>query len=171
MGNNDEDETVYVAFQREWDGDPAGKVRIGVYDASEDSWGFLYYPLDAVESPNLGWVGLSEIVSLGGDRFAEIERDNQSGAEARIKRIYAFSVSGLAPQPDCVGTCAFPTVVKELVRDLMPDLEATGGAVIEKVEGLAVTADGRTLIHTDNDAVDGSNGETQYIDLGRWVLP
>jgi hypothetical protein len=70
-----------------------------------------------------------------------------------------------------VGTCAFPTVVKELVRDLMPDLEATGGAVIEKVEGLAVTADGRTLIHTDNDAVDGSNGETQYIDLGRWVLP
>lgn len=165
------DEKVYVAFQREWSGDPAGKVRIGVYDVGAGTWGFLYYPLDAVLSPNGGWVGLSEITSLGGNNFAVIERDNQAGDNARIKRIYRFSVSGVTPREDCSGLCSFPTVAKTLVRDLMPDLKAPGGAVIEKVEGLAVTADGRTLIDTDNDGVDGSNGETQFIDLGRRVLP
>jgi hypothetical protein len=164
------DEKVYVAFQREWAGDPAGKVRIGVHDVASGNWTFLYYPLDAVQSPNGGWVGLSEIVALRDGGFAVIERDNQSGREARIKKIYRFSTNGKTPHPDCVGTCDFPTVDKALVRDLIPYLEAPGGEIIEKVEGLAVTADGRTLIHTDNDAVDGSNGETQYIDLGRRIL-
>jgi hypothetical protein len=164
-------EKVYVAFQREWIGDPAGKVRIGIYDPALDSWGFLYYPLDAVESPNGGFVGLSEIVSVGTSSFAVIERDNQAGQDARIKRIYRFSAAGMTPEADCIGTCNFPTVIKTLVRDLMPDLAAPGGAIIEKVEGLAVTADGRTLINTDNDAVDDSSGETQHIDLGVDVLP
>lgn len=165
-------EKVYVAFQREWSGDPARKVRIGVYDVAAATWGFLYYPLEAVASPNGGWVGLSEITSLGNGNFAVIERDNQAGDDARIKRIYRFSVNGLTPQPDCTGACDFPTVVKRLARDLMPDLRKPGGAVIEKVEGLAFSPASRhTYIHTDNDGVDGSNGETQMIDLGGGVLP
>ena len=145
-----------------------------MYDVASETWGFLYYPMDAVESPNGGSIFISEIVALGNANFAVIERDNQAGLDARVKRIYRFSVAGLTPLPDCVGACAadaFPTVVKTLVRDLMPDLRSRGGAVIEKVEGLAVTADGRTLVHTDNDGVDGSNGETQYFDFGVLLLP
>ena len=58
-------------------------------------------------------------------------------------------------------------VEKELVRDLIPDLEAPGGAVIEKVEGMALLANGDVVINTDNDGVDNSNGETQQINLGK----
>jgi len=47
----------------------------------------------------------------------------------------------------------------------MPALEATGGAVLEKIEGLAVQANGDALIVNDNDGVDDSNGETQLLRL------
>jgi hypothetical protein len=51
-----EDEQVYVAFQREWEDDPAGMVRIGRYTPASERWAFFYYPLDAVESPaGAGW--------------------------------------------------------------------------------------------------------------------
>jgi hypothetical protein len=38
--------------------------------------------------------------------------------------------------------------------------------VPDKLEGLAVTADGRVLVVTDNDAVDENYGETVFLDLG-----
>ena len=57
-------------------------------------------------------------------------------------------------------------VQKTLVRDLMPDLEAPNGLVIEKVEGLAVNRNGKAFIVTDNDGVDDSSGETQFLRLG-----
>jgi hypothetical protein len=175
------DELVYALFQRDWNGDPTGngtsKARIGVYNPQNGQWRFLYYPLDAIQSPNGGSMFLSELVSLGDNNFAVIERDNQFGPDARVKRIYRFSISGLTPGEECDATagapfpvCDFPTVAKTLVRDLIPDLRSRGGMVIEKVEGLAVTADGRTILHTDNDGVDGSNGETQYFDFGYRVL-
>jgi hypothetical protein len=52
------------------------------------------------------------------------------------------------------------------LRDLIPDLEADNGLVLEKVEGLMVTANGDAFIVTDNDGVDDSSGETQLINLG-----
>jgi len=58
-------------------------------------------------------------------------------------------------------------VRKPLVRDLIPDLLSPGGPVLEKVEGLAVTPEGRTFIVTDNDGVDDSSGETQFLELDR----
>jgi hypothetical protein len=61
----------------------------------------------------------------------------------------------------------FPTVTKRFVRDLIPDLTADHGPVIEKVEGLAILLNGNTLMVTDNDGVDGSSGATQFINLGR----
>jgi hypothetical protein len=161
--DDDGTECLYVAFQREWAGDPAGQVRIGRYEIGTASWTFFYYPLDLPTSPNGGWIGLSEITAVGGERFAVIERDNQAGTDARIKRIYEFSVAGLVPQAEG-GT--FPLVTKTVVRDLLPDLAAPGGAVIEKVEGLTVLADGDVLIVTDNDGVDDSTGETQLLRLG-----
>ncbi len=89
---------AYVTFQREWVDDPDNHVRIGRYDTETKEWAFYYYLIDEPISPNGGWVGLSEIVALGNDRFAVIERDNQGGPDARIKKIYSFSVAGVEPQ-------------------------------------------------------------------------
>ncbi len=160
-------EVLYVAFQRPWIDDPkpnntddGGKVRIGRYDTSDQTWSFAYYPLEVRQSPNGGWVGLSEITALGNDRFAVIERDNQANTDARIKRVYEFSIAEVVFKPE--GD-SFDTLNKTLVRDLMPDLEATGGMVLEKIESLAINKRGDMFFANDNDGVDDSNGETQLI--------
>ena len=147
--------SAYVAFQRVWPGDT--EVRIGVYDVVGGTWTFLFYPLDAPESQNGGWVGLSDLVSLGTGEFLVVERDNQGGPDAAIKRIYSFNVTGLAP-----GS----TVTKTLVRDLMGDLAEPGGLTYEKIEGLAVVPTGDAFIVNDNDGVDDNSGETQLLNLG-----
>jgi hypothetical protein len=103
---------------------------------------------------------LSEITALGSDEFAVLERDNQANADARIKRVYKFSVAGVTFKQD--GE-AFETVTKTLVDDLMDDLQAPNGLVLEKVEGMTVLPDGTTLVVNDNDGVDDSNGETQLL--------
>ncbi len=156
-------ERVYAAFQREWVDDPANRVRIGRYDTATGEWRFFYYPLDPPTSPAGGWVGLSELVALDSETFAVIERDNQAGTNARIKRIYKFSIAGLDPRPQ---GAAFPPVEKTLVRDLIPDLERPKGLVIEKVEGFAVNRSGHGFIVTDNDGVVDASGETQFLRLG-----
>jgi hypothetical protein len=158
-------EQVFVAFQREWADDPDDRVRIGRYEPASGDWTFYYYPIEAPASPNGGWVGLSDLTALDDDEFMVIERDNQAGPDARIKRLYRFSVDGLTPLADpAVGvTPGFPVVSKTLVRDLIPDLEAPGGLVVEKIEGLAVQPDGTLLVVNDNDGVDDSSGETQLI--------
>jgi hypothetical protein len=148
--------SAYVAFQRVWPGDE--NVRIGIYDTVGAAWSFLFYPLDAVESQNGGWVGLSDLTSLGDGRFLVIERDNQGGPDAAIKRLYTFDVTGLA---------ADAVVTKTLVRDLMPDLAEPGGLTYEKIEGSAVTAGGDVYIVNDNDGIDDNSGETQLINLGQ----
>jgi hypothetical protein len=160
-------EILYVAFQRAWVGDPApnnvddgGKVRIGRYDTSTGDWTFAYYPLNVRESPNEGWVGLSEITALGDDDFAIIERDNQANTDARIKKVYSIDVGNVTFKAE--GE-TFDTLDKTLVDDLIPYLEATNGLVLEKIESLAVTSDGDMLFANDNDGVDDSSGETQLI--------
>jgi len=159
-------ELLYVAFQRTWSGDEDNHVRIGQYNTVTGNWKFFYYPLDAAESENGGWVGLSDITSLGNDEFMVIERDNQGGPDAAIKRLYKFSTAGMDPlADDGSDTVAYPILDKIAVYDLMDDLAATGGLTLEKVEGLAVTADGTVLVVNDNDGVDDSNGETQLLRL------
>ncbi len=160
-----EEEAVYVAVQRKWQGDPDNYVRIGRYETASGDWTFFFYPIEESASPNGGWVGLSELTALGNDEFAVLERDNQRGPDARIKRIYKFSVAGLTPQadPGADATPSFPVVSKHLARDLMSDLQGTGGFVPEKIEGMAMLPDGSMLVVNDNDGVDGSNGETQLL--------
>ncbi len=159
-------EMLYVAFQRTWRGDTADHVRIGQYNTATGDWKFFYYALDAVESVYGGWSGLSDITSLGNDEFMVIERDNQGGPDAAIKRLYKFSIAGVTPLTDNGSdTVAYPVLTKTQVDDLMDDLTATGGLILEKVEGLAVTADGTVLVINDNDGVDDSNGETQLLRL------
>lgn len=158
------DERVYVAFQREWNDDPKGMVRIGVYTPANGGWGFLHYPLDAPESLAGGWVGLSEIAAISDDEFLVIERDNKGGPDAAIKRIYAFSVDGLTPA--AAGQAA-PVVEKRLVRDLLPTLAGTGGWTLDKLEGLTVASDGQIYAITDNDGIDDAVGETRFLRLGK----
>jgi hypothetical protein len=156
-------EQLYLAFQREWTNDPTGYARIARYTPATNEWKFFYYPLDAVESPAGGWVGLSEIVALDDDRLLILERDNQAGPDARIKRLYSVSLRDVTPAPQGDN---IPTLSKRLERDLLPDLASAHGWLQEKVEGVTIGADGSVYIVTDNDGVDGNTGETQFIRLG-----
>lgn len=149
------DGSAYVAFQRAWAGET--NPRLGIYDVEAGTWSFLFYPLEPVASQNGGWVGLSDLTALGNGEFLVVERDNQGGPDAAIKRLYRFDVSGLADGA---------TVTKTLVRDLMDDLQAPGGVVPEKIEGLAVAVDGDVIIVNDNDGVEDNSGETQLLNLG-----
>lgn len=149
---------IYVAFQRAWNKE--ANPRIGIYDTASKTWSFVFYPLDAVASKNGGWVGLSDLTSLGNGQFLVVERDNQGGPDAAIKRLYRIDTNGVA---------ANATVAKTLVRDILPDLKATGSPVMEKIEGSAVLANGNVLIINDNDGVKDNNGETQLIHLGNII--
>lgn len=155
-GVAESDGKLVVAMQRPWAGETM--PRIAVYDLTARTWQFHFYPLDPAASPNGGWVGLSEITALGSNRFLVVERDNQNGPDARVKRLYRIDLSGVADGG---------TLRKTLVRDLMPDLRATRGPVLEKIEGLALLASGELLFVTDNDGVNDSSGETQLVRLGR----
>lgn len=155
-GIAESDGKLVVAFQRAWAGET--QPRIGVYDLAAKTWQFMYYPLDPVASPYGGWVGLSDITALGNNQFLVVERDGHAGPDARIKRLYRIDLTGKADGA---------TLAKVLVRDLMPDLRAPGGSVLEKIEGLAVLANGDVLIVNDNDGVDDHSGETQLINLGK----
>ncbi len=146
---------VYVAFQRAWTDED--NPRIGIYDTTADSWTFLYYPLDERESQNGGWVGLSDLTSLGDGQFLVLERDNQGGPDAAIKRIYKIDTSSAADGD---------VLTKTLVRDLMDDLAAPGGLTYEKIEGLALMSNNDVWIVNDNDGVDDNSGETQLMNLG-----
>jgi len=148
---------VIVAIQREWKDDPKGQVKLGIYTPSTGAWGFVRYPLDAPRSPAGGWVGLSEIVSLGDLRFAVVERDNQGGPNAAIKQVAVISLDGVTPAAHGED---LPVVEKTVVLDLLPLMTATNGWTLDKIEGFAVAADGRLIAVTDNDGVDDATGET-----------
>jgi hypothetical protein len=159
---------IWVCFQREWQnaGDPAGFVRIGRYNLFSQSWTYAYYPLDTPASPNGGWVGLSDLTHIAGPRFAVIERDDQGGPDAAIKRIYQFSVAGVQFQGNSQAP-NFPVLTKKLVVDLIgaDTYGPAGGLIPEKLEGLCLLPGGTLLVVNDNDGVDDNNGETQLIEL------
>jgi hypothetical protein len=160
-GVAEHDGRLVVAIQRSWDpAAQAGNPMIGIFTLATGTWSFVRYPIDPVASPNGGWVGLSEITSIGNNRFIVVERDNQAGPDARIKRLYRIDLTGVANGA---------LLAKTLVRDLMPDLRASAGLVLEKVEGFALLPDGNGVIVTDNDGVNNhaGGGETQLIRLGR----
>ncbi|WP_298908254.1 esterase-like activity of phytase family protein [uncultured Aliiroseovarius sp.] len=153
-------DTLWMAVQREWNDDPKNHVKLVAYNLETKEWGAVHYPK---AEPATGWVGLSEIVAHG-DYFYVIERDNQHDHRAVTKKIYRIPAADMVPAP--LGG-DLPVVSKEEVRDLLPDLTATGGYVLDKVEGLAIAADGTAWVSTDNDGVDDHSGETMFFNIGK----
>ncbi|WP_210485070.1 esterase-like activity of phytase family protein [Microvirga antarctica] len=153
-------QTVWLAVQREWADDAKNHVKLLAYKPADKSWGAVHYPLDKTET---GWIGLSEITAAG-DRVIIIERDNQIADKAVVKRLYAVSAADM--KPVALGQ-PLPVVKKTLLRDLLPDLKKPQGYVLDKVEGFAIDAAGNAFIVTDNDGVDDSSGETQFLKLGK----
>ncbi|KAJ9450457.1 hypothetical protein DIPPA_09208 [Diplonema papillatum] len=146
---------LYVAMQRAWEGE--SNPRIGIYSTSTASWDFVYYPLDAPSSQAGGWVGLSDIAAVGAGSFLVVERDNQGGPDAALKRLYRVDLSEYE---------AGETVAKTLVEDIMDELRATGSPIPEKIEGVAVMSNGDVFIVNDNDGIDANSGQTLLLNLG-----
>ena len=150
---------IVIAIQRAWGGE--ANPRLAIYNHDTGDWKYAFYPLDEVESQYGGWVGLSDISNVGAGEFLVLERDNQGGPDAAIKRVYKIDL----------GAYTFidgATITKELVKDLMEDLEEGNGSVIEKVEGLAVTGKGDVWINSDNDGVDDNSGEQILMKVGKY---
>lgn len=155
VGSGD-DTTLWLAVQREWGDDPEGYTKLVSYKPKSKEWGAVHYPLDKVAS---GWVGLSEITAYG-DQLYIIERDNQVGDNAKIKKLYSVALQSLKPVP--LGS-RLPVVAKQEVHDFLPDLRAaTNGYVLDKLEGFAIDKSGKAFAVTDNDGVDDSSGETLF---------
>lgn len=152
-------DTLWMAVQREWKGDPTDHVKLVSYNLETKEWGAVHYPK---AKPDTGWVGLSEIVAHG-DWVYIVERDNQHDHRAVTKKIYRVPASEMVPAP--LGG-ELPVVSKALVRDLLSDLTATGGYVLDKVEDLAIFEDGTAIFSTDNDGVDDHSGETMFVNIG-----
>ncbi|WP_119268823.1 esterase-like activity of phytase family protein [Taklimakanibacter deserti] len=158
------DETIWLAVQREWKDDPKGMTKLLAYKPATKSWAAVHYPLDKTEK---GWVGLSEITAAPGG-LVVIERDNQVGRDAKIKKLVFVPLEGITPAP---LDGPLPVVAKKELRDLLPDLTAPKGFVLDKVESFALDAAGDAYVITDNDGVDDHSGETQFLELGKLNLP
>jgi hypothetical protein len=148
-----------MAMQRDWGDDEKGFVKLVSYKPSSKEWGAVRYPLDTTAE---GWVGLSEIAAHG-DHAYIIERDNLIGKAAKLKKLYRVALADL--KAASLGG-ELPVVRKEEVRDLIPDLKAGNGYVVDKVEGFAIDAAGNGFVVTDNDGVDDSSGETLFFGIG-----
>ncbi|MFD2176212.1 esterase-like activity of phytase family protein [Veronia pacifica] len=152
-------DNLWVAIQRSWKDDPKDTVKLVRYNIKTREWSAVRYP---TEPTTKGWVGLSEITAYG-DALYLIERDNQLGADARVKRLTRVNLADAKP---VALTEELPVVTKKTVYDFMTDLKSTNGYVTDKIEGFAITKDGRAFAVTDNDGVDDSAGETLFFELG-----
>jgi hypothetical protein len=153
-------DTLWIAIQRQWKDDQSNTVKLVSYNVKTKVWGALLYPTQKVD---VGWVGLSEITAYGDDVFI-IERDNQIGDKAKIKRLYKVAQSELKSAP--LGS-QLPIVEKQLVRDFIPDLQQLNGYVTDKIESFAIDVTGTGYAITDNDGVDDSSGETYFFSTGK----
>ncbi|MDP3341988.1 esterase-like activity of phytase family protein [Frigidibacter sp.] len=152
-------DVLWMPVQREWADDAKGQVKLVAYNLETEEWGAVTYPL---EPKGEGWMGLSEM-TVHGDWAYIVERDNLVGDAAVVKKIFRVALADLVPAK--LGE-TLPVVTKEEVRDLIPDLKALNGFVLDKVEGFAIDAAGTGWVVTDNDGVDDHSGETLFWSIG-----
>jgi hypothetical protein len=148
-------QTLWLAVQRV-EGRPKG-TEAGCLQAGRQS-----FRCTTRSTRENGWIGLSESPHNGG---LIVERDNQVGRDAKVKKLTHVSVKDVTPAE--IGVAEIPVLKKTDVRDLVPDLAAPGGVVLDKVESFAIDKDGTAFVITDNDGVDDHSGETQFIRLGK----
>lgn len=151
---------IWLAQQRPWKGDAEDEVKLFAYKPASKEWGAVRYKLDP---KGAGWVGLSEITAAD-DRVILIERDNQLGAAAKLKKLYSVALADMKPAP--LGQ-DLPLVKKTELHDFLPELKAPKGYVLDKVEGFTIDTAGEAFAVTDNDGVDDASGETQFLHLGK----
>ncbi len=149
------DDTIYIAIQSEWADDPDNHAKSIRDDMSDEVWGVIHSTL---ELAGTGWISLSEI-TVHGELLHLIERDNQIGEAARVKQVDQRGAGWARPVP--LGDTT-PVLEKEVVRDLLPELCASGGYAVDKVEGLAIAPDGTAWVVTDNDDVDDNSDEALF---------
>ncbi len=141
---------VYVALQEPLDDDKKKHTRIGRYDTKSKTWSYALYPLQSKKA------GVSELLHIGGKRFAAIERDNKSGDDARIKLVTDFELKK--------GDGELPVAKhKRTALDLVAFYARNGCPVDEQIEGLAKAADGTIYAVVDHDEVS----MTPLLRLGR----
>jgi hypothetical protein len=166
---------LLVAQQRGWDyttpdcealDDDAGgfnasnepnRSRIWIYDTATGGWSHVGWEL-APKPVDAAWVGLSEITAAPDGSYVVLERDNRTGNFAAVKTLVRIEPS--AWQDGLVSAA------EKRVYDFQPALEATNGWITDKPEGVAILANGRTFVVTDNDGVEDWNGETWFLELG-----
>lgn len=153
---------LVVPFEAEWNNEV--NVRLGIYDLSTQTWSFVFYPLDNIISQNGGTIGLYGAAAIDNDNVLILERDNQGGPDAALKRLYSVNLAGVNDGD---------IVTKTLERDLIAgdDLNSPGGQILPFFEGLTINAEGDLLIINDNDGVEDGSGETQLINLGSFNQP
>jgi len=154
VGTGD-DMVLWMAVQREWKDDPKGTVKLLSYKPKSKEWGAVRYQLEKSEA---GWVGLSEITARGNYVYI-IERDNQVGENAKLKKLYRVAIADL--KPGKIGG-ELPVVKKEEVHDFIADMKQTNGFVADKLEGFTFDKSGKAFAVTDNDGVNDSSGETLF---------
>ncbi len=156
--------TLWIAVQRPWKDDKKGQIKMLTYQPATDQWGAVRYPLDDALK---GRQVVSALEAHGGYLYV-LERDNQTGEEARSKSIYRFKV----PTPTLLTDDGFaqplPLVTKEHVVDLLPAMTTTNGYVQEKLEGFTIDAGGTGWVVSDNDGVDDHSGETLFFSVGKF---
>jgi hypothetical protein len=152
---------LVVPFETQWNNEV--NVRLGIYDLASETWRFGFYPLDNILSQNGGTIGLYGAARIDDDNVLILERDNQGGPDAALKRLYSVNISGVNDGD---------IITKTLIRDMVPsgDLEVAGGQILPFFEGLTITATGDVLVINDNDGTEDGSGETQLINFGN-IIP
>lgn len=148
---------LVVPFEAQWNNEV--NVRLGIYDLGTDTWSFVFYPLENIISQNGGTIGLYGAAAIDDDNILILERDDQGGPDAALKRLYRVNLAGVNDGD---------IITKTLERDLIPsgDLDDPGGQVLPFYEGVTINADGNVLIINDNNGTEDGNGETRLINLG-----
>jgi hypothetical protein len=155
-----EDGRYLVApIQRQFDGEEPTYTRIARLDLTTlepvggagvrytGDWEFFMYPLEPETTG--GWIGLSELLCIGPQEYAVVERDKGIGGESTLKRVFVFSLAGLTDGA---------TVSKSQWHDIVERFNP-----YEKVEGLAWSPESGLWIGLDN---DGGEVESRLINLG-----
>lgn len=161
---------VYAILQRPW-GPANGLLRRTVllrFEPATGTWASAYYTLDVPASPAGGWVGVSGLQLLDSGLLAVLERDNQGGTDAAVKRLYTVAPEDLAWSTSGDHD-SIPVAGKTLLVDLIAERVFADRAIPVPVflEGLAVDSSGSLLLLNDNGGVPGNGGETHLVELVR----